>query len=63
MKTRARRRAPSFTAWFESERNPLKHASHLARHFAADALKAAFEAGEAHERTKDADLNEDIFGE
>lgn len=61
MRKQPTKRAPSFTQWFESERNPLRHSSQLAQHFAAFALKAAFEAGEAHEATKNADVNEDIF--
>lgn len=44
--------APSFKEWFESRANPLSRASHLAQHFTQDALRAAFEAGEAHENEK-----------
>lgn len=40
--------APSFSQWFDSPANPLRGASQIAQHFTADALKAAFEAGEAH---------------
>jgi len=39
--------APSFTEWFGSPANPLGRASELVQHYTADALKAAFEAGEA----------------
>lgn len=42
--------APSFKEWFGSTANPLYNASNTAQFFAADALKAAFEAGEARER-------------
>lgn len=63
MRTRATRRAPSFTQWYESGANPLRHASEAARYFTFDALKEAFKAGELRERTKDADLNDNIFEE
>lgn len=39
--------APSFHEWFNSAANPLQRASHAAQYFTQDALKAAFEAGEA----------------
>jgi len=42
--------APSFTEWFASPDNPLRGASELVRFYSADALKAAFEAGEARSK-------------
>lgn len=41
--------APSFRNWLASTANPLSAASEVARHFAYDALKAAFEAGQAYQ--------------
>jgi hypothetical protein len=37
-----------FRKWFESGHNPMRGASNVALHFAADSLKAAFEAGERY---------------
>lgn len=39
---------PTFHAWFESPANPIGRASHAAQYFTRDALKVAFEAGEAY---------------
>ena len=56
-----KKRAPAFHEWVQSNANPLADASEAARYFTAEALRAAFEAGEAHERTKNADLEENVF--
>lgn len=45
-----RANAPSFTKWFASPANPLSRASDSVKYFAADALKAAFEAGMEYQK-------------
>lgn len=40
----------AFHEWFNSDANPMRSASRLAQEYTADALKAAFEAGERAER-------------
>ena len=58
--------ALTFHQWFNSEFNPMRNASRLAQEYTADALKAAFEAGQSLERelhrpARDTSPNENIF--
>lgn len=40
----------AFSDWLASNHNPLRHASNIAQHFANDALRAAFDAGQLYEK-------------
>lgn len=55
------KQAPSFAEWYVSADNPLCDSSDAVIYFTKGALRRAFDAGVAHAKTEDADLEENVF--